>query len=360
MTRAQTILILGAGLIGATLAWRLARAGHAVTVLEAGLPAGAASGRSFGWINASYFASEAHFHLRHRAMQAHHRMVAELGETGHRWTGCLWWEEEGAALDRAAGALTALGYPLQRLTRAEVAARVPALAAPPEAALWFPGEGAVDAAALTRRLLQAAADHGARLWSGCAARRLIVRGGRLAGAMTDQGPVMADQVVLCTGTATPELLAPLGLTFPMLRRPGLILRSRPVAARIGPILASPGQELRQDGAGRLLAPASAAHQADSAERIADLPGALAEATLARLRALLPGLGIEPEEVIAADRPVPGDGLPALGPLPGLEGGWLAVLHSGVTLAPLVGELLAGEIAGQQATELAPFRPARLM
>lgn len=354
------ILILGVGLIGASLAWRLTRAGHSVTVLEAGLPAGAASGRSFGWINASFALSEPHYHLRRAAMAAHHRLEAELGATGHRWTGCIWWEEEGAAFDASAADLQRLGYPLQHLNAAEVALRAPALANPPDRALWFPDEGAVDAAALTRRLLHAAAARGAQVWSGCPALALIVQGGRLAGAETPQGAVLADHVVLCTGTATPGLLAPLGLHFPMLSRPGLILRTAPLPPLIGPILASPGQELRQDGMGRLLAPASAAHQSDSAERIADLPGALATATLARLRAMLPGVDLVAEDVVAADRPVPGDGLPAIGPLPGLAGGWMAVLHSGVTLAPLVAELLAGEIAGNTAATLQDFRPARLM
>jgi glycine/D-amino acid oxidase-like deaminating enzyme len=67
----EKIVIIGAGLIGATLAFQLARSGRAVTVVEAGLPAAAASGRSFGWINASFALSEAHFALRVAGMAAH-------------------------------------------------------------------------------------------------------------------------------------------------------------------------------------------------------------------------------------------------------------------------------------------------
>ncbi len=48
------LLILGAGLLGACLAYRLTRAGVAVTVAEATTPASGASGSSFGWINASF------------------------------------------------------------------------------------------------------------------------------------------------------------------------------------------------------------------------------------------------------------------------------------------------------------------
>ena len=53
--------------------------------------------------------------------------------------------------------------------------------------------------------------------------------------------------------------------------------------------------------------------------------------------------------------------PVLGPVPGVAGLWLAVLHSGVTLAPLAGELLAAEMLGRgDQALLAGFRPARLM
>jgi D-hydroxyproline dehydrogenase subunit beta len=56
--------------------------------------------------------------------------------------------------------------------------------------------------------------------------------------------------------------------------------------------------------------------------------------------------------------VPGDGLPVVGqgPLPGL---WIAVMHSGATLAPIVAELLADEMTGgPDSPLLAEFRPAR--
>jgi glycine/D-amino acid oxidase-like deaminating enzyme len=59
------------------------------------------------------------------------------------------------------------------------------------------------------------------------------------------------------------------------------------------------------------------------------------------------------------RPVPLDGLPVVGSVPGVQGAFAAVMHSGVTLGPLVGQLLASEILkGVQSSLLTPFRPAR--
>lgn len=345
------ILIIGAGLTGAALAFRLTRAGARVTVVEATRPAAAASGASFGWINASFFHSPAHFNLRAEGIAAHHRLDRDLGRTGTQWQGCLWWEED---LDAQAATLTALGYRVEVLTAARIKAREPALAAP-EACLFFPDEGATDAGLLTQALLAAS---GAELWTGLPATGLLTRQGRVTGIETPAGKVLADHVILAAGTGAPALLAPLGLTLPMLPRPGLILRTRPLAARLFHILASPGQELRQDPQGRLIAPLSAAHQGDQAESLPATPGDLARAALGRIAGLLPGQDLQLDEINLAHRPVPGDGLPALGQtsLPGLT---LAVLHSGVTLAPLVAELLAAEILGGPPSPLlAEFRPGR--
>lgn len=82
------------------------------------------------------------------------------------------------------------------------------------------------------------------------------------------------------------------------------------------------------------------------------------ATLTRLRALFPGQDIHFAHQAMAMRPVPGDGLPVVGQGP-VAGLWIAVMHSGATLAPLVGELLAQEIVGgPHSPLLADFRPGR--
>ncbi len=329
-----------------------------MTVIDAGLAASGASGRSFGWINASFYLTPAHFHLRHAAMAAHRALAAEL-DLPTTQMGCLWFESQGADFDAQAETLTQLGYPLEVLTRAQIAVAEPDLPNPPARALRFPTESATDLAALTQSLLAAASAQGAQVWLGTPVLRLHENGGRVIGVDTAQGIVQADHIILATGTATPALLAPLGLTFPMLHRPGAILRTAPVAMRLAHILATSGQEVRQDAAGRLLAPASANHQSDSADQITDSAADLAATTLARLRSILPGPDIRAEQILLAERPVPGDGLPAIGPvLPGLS---MAVMHSGATLAPLAADLLVAELLGNdQSPELAPFRPARLL
>jgi glycine/D-amino acid oxidase-like deaminating enzyme len=78
---------------------------------------------------------------------------------------------------------------------------------------------------------------------------------------------------------------------------------------------------------------------------------------ARCFPVLAGVGVD--RWWLAYRAMPSDRLPIVGRLPWVEGLYLAVSHSGVTLAPVLGRLIADEVATQTADGLlAPFRPAR--
>lgn len=354
------ILIIGAGIIGASLAYELTTAGARVTVLEAALPAGAASGRSFGWINASFYASAEHYALRMEGIAAHHRWAAKLPRTARRpkFPGALWFEDTGDGFEVMASALEIMGYPLERLGRKEFAELEPNVT-PPDRALHLPAEGWIDAATLTHDLLAAACEQGARLWQGVAVRGLLVEEGRVAGLRTDQGAVRADHVVIAAGVGSPALLADLDLTLPMARRPGLTLHTQPLPPLLGHVLASPHLEFRQLSNGRILAPTATGHQGDDTETIIELPGDIADAALQRLQEMIPNHDLRWEKITAAERPVPKDGLPCIGHVSaGLS---LAVLHSGVTLSAVVAELLSAEIMGKGESELLrDFRPARLL
>ncbi len=348
------VLIVGAGIIGAAIAHRLAPQAR-VTVIEAAFAAAGASGKSFGWINASFFANPTHHRLRAEAIAAYHRFGAITDNV--QWSGTLWWEETGAAFDAMAVSLRDLAYPVREIARPAFRALEPRIATPPARALHFAAEGAVDPAALTARLLAAAADHGAQLWSGTGITGFAVSDAGVIGVLTEQGPVFADHVILATGAATQSLLDPLGVNLPMLRRPAVLLRTQRLPPVIHHILVGPDGELRQDAEGHLLTPAALSHQSDTSDRLVATLGALADEGISRVAALFPDLDLRWTAVTVAARPMPADGLPAVGQVtPGLT---VAVMHSGVTLAALMGELVAAEVMGQGPSPwLSPYRPDR--
>jgi len=343
------IIIIGAGLIGATIADHLAMAGVDVTVLERGAPGIGASGNSFGWINASFAETDAYFDLRQRAMAYFHGYCAGLAPAPG-WGGCLWWEDEGAAFDRHVSELNHRGYGAELIGRAEFSRLEPAVANPPERSLRIAAEGAVEGDQLARALLRRAADNGATLITGCDVLHLLRAGADVIGVQTSLGPLMADRVICAAGACSESLLAESGISLPMDNKPGLILTTAPAAPVIDHIIMSPDIHFRQgcDGRftlGEIFSGGFAGGTAEDAKTLAaDL--------INRLRARLPGSSnIQLETVKLGLRPVPADGLPVIGPVAAAPGLCLAVMHSGITLGPFVGRLMADEVLGREPSPL---------
>lgn len=349
------IIVIGAGVIGASLAWHLARQGAQVTVIEALAPAAGASAKGFGWINASFSETPDYFRLRRAALQAWREVEAAAGPLA-RWGGSLWWEEEGAAFAAQLRHLQALGYPVEVLARSALRAREPQVADLPEQAIFAPDEGSADGAAVVARLL---AGPGIMLRDGGGVLALSEGGGRITGVMTAQGPIAADGVVVAAGAGSAALLAPFGVTVPVSTKPGLIVETAPVGPVLNHLILAPAIHFRQGRDGRIVAGEIFSGDGPGAAQMAEDPQGLADEVMARLAARLPGVALRLERLHLGRRPVPADGLPIVGAVPGLAGLHLAVMHSGVTLAAVVGRELAPEVLGQgDSALLAPFRLSR--
>ena len=349
------VIIVGAGIIGASIARALGQRGADVLVVDQGLPAQGASGRSFGWVNASFYHDLHHHRLRAASMRLWDEHLDSLPQDSAIFRGALLWDVPPTEQTKMVAELGAQNYPATAVTADRLRAMVPGMADLPDMAVFLQSEGAVDSAAVTRAWL---AQSGARLLTGLNVLGLRQSGGRISGIDTETGPIEAAQVVVAAGTQTQALLASVDVQLPMLRRPGLLMATRPVAHCTEYVLVPPFGEVRQDAQGRLIASTVAGHQGDATELVTGSPEDHGLATLAKLQALFPNVPLELESVSHALRPVPQDGLPAIGPI-GPRGLFAATLHSGVTLAPIVGHLLADEMAGQpQDTWLAPYRPTR--
>ena len=252
-----------------------------------------------------------------------------------------------------------MGYGVSHLQRAELAALEPAIADLPDEALMFADEGVAEAGQLTHDVLDAACATGlVQMICGAPVLRLLVRGGDMRGVALEGGELPARKVVVAAGVQTQGLLAGLDVHLPMLRRPGVLLMTQALPRVINHILVGPLGEIRQTRSGQIVSPCALAHQGDTTRDLSEPPLELARQALARLQRVLPGTALKIDRVISALRPMPQDGLPALGAI-GPNGLFVASLHSGVSLAPMVGDLLAQEILGTPQDQwLAPYRPQR--
>ena len=349
------VIVIGTGIIGASIAYNLAQAGADVIVISDTSPG--ATEASFGWINASFYADEAHHRLRVAGMEAYTRLLKAQPDLPIKVTGAMWWEEQGPALVSMCNQLETLGYPVEKLSGKAALEREPVLRGLPDDLLLFPSEGVAEAGGLAKELL---AVSGARVVSGVRVSGVVQRDGAVCGVETQMGFMAADKVVVAAGNGATDVLASVDVALPMLVRPGAMVTTKPISGKISSVLVTPHGEVRQLPDGRVMASAVANHQGDSSSEVFETACEIADRVLAWLDPLISGELLEWERVTLAYRPVPQDGLPVIGKV-GPAGLHVAVMHSGVTLAAITGEAVAADVlekGDRFDSMLAPYRPSR--
>ncbi|SMX31452.1 NAD(P)/FAD-dependent oxidoreductase [Octadecabacter ascidiaceicola] len=349
------VVVIGAGIIGASIAYNLSLSGADVTVITCN--SAAATDASFGWINASFYADEGHHRLRVAGMEAYARLRASQPDLPITMQGALWWEEQGRGLTKKHDALSDLGYPVEKMEKVAVCNQEPELRDLPEELLLFPTEGVAESGALASVLLAAS---GAHLVSGVRVKSIAQQDRAVCGVETQMGFIAADKVVVAAGNGAPDILATVDVTLPMLIRPGAMVTTKPIAGKVSSVLVTAHGEVRQLTDGRLMASATANHQSDSASEVFETPDEIVRRVLGWLDPMIADEPLEWDSVTLAYRPVPQDGLPVIGAV-GPDGLHVAVMHSGVTLAAITGEAVAAEVLGNSDAFdvlLASYRPSR--
>ncbi|GIM94926.1 NAD(P)/FAD-dependent oxidoreductase [Paractinoplanes toevensis] len=385
----KPVVVVGTGIVGASIAYHLARRGVPVTVIgrDAGVTAS-----SFAWIGGDEGGDwpGGAADLAGLVLADWRRVQREVSGIGVRWTGSLRWpitaEEAtqaeppgpavpvsavpgsavpgsavpGSAVPEEAG-LMFLGQPMGaggRLVGPEaIASLEPHLRTFPEQAVYRPGDGGVDPVRAARAFLLAARDAGARVVPGATAVEVST-----AGVGSTAGFHPASTVVLAAGTGSVALARRAGSAWTGQQAgsgeavarmagtsPAMLVRVR--ARRAGlvrGIVVGPGFEVREVRERELLMAASLG----DTWSWSDLRDTAGQA-LGHLRTAF-GDGLRPVGWRVGVRPMPVGG-PVIGRLsPYL---YVAVMHSGVCLAPSVGRLVASEISsGAAAPELARCRP----
>ncbi|KAI0010872.1 glycine/D-amino acid oxidase, deaminating [Xylariaceae sp. FL0662B] len=348
------VVVVGAGIVGASLAYHLTKKGAKVTVVAPDV-GGVATPNSFAWLNASWGNPRFYFDLRRRSMAAWKQLASELPDLPVQWCGSLTWDLPPDRLEAYLRQHASWGYDLRGVERSAIQAREPALEAGciPDWALEAAEEGAVEPVAAARLMIADAEARGASVLT-AAVTGFIRRDDRIAGVVTAAGPLEADHVVLAAGTGSVPLCASVGITLPVGSRPGLLVHSRPTERRLRGLVMATKLHVRQTADGRVIAGSGFAGGDPGAD-----PAATARELFDRVKGILrESDALEMEFFTVGHRPTPEDGLPILGPS-GLRGLTLAVMHSGVTLAPIVGSLLADQIvAGKSDPALSDFALSR--
>lgn len=359
------VVVLGGGVLGVSTAHHLVRRGAAVTLVSEAPLAGGASGRSLSWLNSAATRSDDYHRLRLLGIDRYRTLAARLSHPAWlRFDGGLTWRapDREAELREVFARQKAVGYAAEWLSADEVAAVAPGVdpaAVPESGAVFNPGEGWVDLPSLIRLLAEEFTRLGGAVVTDAGPAEVATAGGRVVGARTASGRGFdADAVVLATGAGVPADLERLGVRIGDRTTTALLVRSRPVDAGLRTVLNTPRVSIRPTPDGALVFDAAWSEEevARRGDASPDVLRSIVDGLRAEARAVLAGHPELPLESFAAGpKPVPADGEPVLGPVPGIEGLHVAFTHSGATLGLIAGELLADQVvSGEAHPLLAPF------
>lgn len=356
----MTVLICGGGVIGACIAYFLSLRGIEAVVVERAGVANAASGKSGGFLARDWCDGTPVAALARRGFDLH----AELARNPER--------DWGYRRVGALGVVAREGRNVHRFGRLPSPDWLGADCAV-HGRLSTPDTTAqIHPAAFTEAMMAAAADRGARLVEGCVqGLALSPDGKRAAGAIVDDAELAADAVVVALGPWS--LLACRWLPLPAVygvKAHSLVFDYDPSPDSLFADVETEGGEEahpefypRPDGTTYVCGSSGEQGLPVDPADVAAEPGAVAR--LKRLTACvspdLAASNVLTEQ--ACFRPVTADGLPLIGPVPGVAGAYVATGHSvwGMLNGPSTGEAMAELIAdgATSKVDLRPFDPARL-
>lgn len=356
------VCIIGGGLLGTATAFFAARAGLSVIVLEARDIASGASGAAFGGVSVGIYSYSSarvpkHYVDISKASLALFESIAdELGPPlDLKAPGSLdpYFDPETYAsrVERAEG-LKACGVDCQVLTAKEVLELEPAINPAVEGATYCPADAHVTPLNAVWAFANAARRHGAEIRTQSPVDAILVSGDCAVGVRSGTETIHAGHVVNTAGADAPGLTEPLGIRIPMDCSRGQMF----VTERVPRLFNTYIHNIKQTPSGTIVY--GATRESGEMEVATTLEGTRqvnrwacqVVPALADIAVLRSWAGI---------RPVPADGYPVIGPVDGVENLLVAVMHRGVTLAPIVGKILFDLIAvGETDIDIEPYRLSR--
>jgi len=284
-------------------------------------------------------------------------------------------DKAAAGLEQQVGWMSEAGLEIDLLDAATAREAEPVLHPEIAGALSVADDIQVCPLRLVTALASASIRLGAKVVQGLEVEAVEVEAGRVVGVRTRGGRVACQSIVVAAGVPSRFLLEPLGFELPLVGRRGQILVGTPMPGLIrrkvynfdyratitdleaGVQVATVLETTRR---GNVLIGASREMHHTSTEPDAAVNALLAERALD----LAPGLaGIRILRSYAGVRPTLPDGMPAIGPVEGVEGLWLASGHegAGIGLAPGTAEMICSLIVGDEPpVDPEAFNPSRLV
>ena len=361
------VVVVGAGILGASAAYHLAREGCQVTLVDRadeGRATAAGAGIVCPW--GSLVEDAASYALLAGGARYYHELVALLAEDGeddlgYARVGGLYVPAEADDLDalerraRARARAAPEAGSIERVAPQQARALFPPLRRD-QPAVFISGGARVDGRRLAAALQRAAVKRKVRFLTGSA--ELIAQGRRVAGVRIGADRIEADRVVVAAGAWAPGLLEAVGIGLGVAPQRGQIVHLRHSdtdTARWPVLLPLSSYYLLAFEDSRVVI--GATRETNSGFDYRLTAAGVAEVLNAGL-AVAPGLAAWTlSEIRIGFRPLAEDNRPKLGPAPGIDDLFIAngLGPSGLTMGPYAGALMADAVLGKSPKlALAPY------
>ena len=367
------VAVIGAGVIGVTVAAELALKGADVVLIDQSSPGAGTSSTSYAWLNSNGKEPRAYFDLNLAGLRAHKRL-SPTDESG--WIG-LGGHVEFAVDDAHRRDLAARverlaprDYGAEIITPERAHELLPDVRLPDGVKLivHFTNEAYAYPAKYIAFMLNRARAAGAEIRTGRSVVHVRSTGEGAAIELEDGTVHLADRVVSAVGRWTRAFTSGIGYTVPVkeFSEPGDVVvgylaTTNPLPVQLSRLVTSPWLNVRPAGGGRLMLQAL---DLDGTADPRNVPGPesdLAQTFLERLQALMGNTeGARIEEIVVGQRVMPDDGRTIVGPVPNVPWLYVVATHSGITLAPYLGETVAAEVLGVKQDAFEEFRIERFM
>lgn len=335
MQGSYDVVIIGSGVVGSSIAYHLSeRKQKEILVIDKGFPLSGTSGSTQAWVWVHNKTPSWYGELSMYSAELYPFLERKIGDVEYERTGGIapfFSEDDRELALRLAEQQAEVGIDIEVLTREEVLEKEPALSPRIAGATFSKIDGNVNPFRLVELYVKAAKRNGIQ-FSFYNRVNDIQKGQDKFTVETEKGVFTAKQVVLAGGPWTKEIGAFLDVNVPVKQVRGQIIVTEPLA----PLLKHTIGGMRQANNGEILIGYSKEEVGydrrttldviqDTARMAVDFVPDLAKANVVRC---FSGIRVMPE-----------DGFPILGEIPGVENAFIAAMHSGVTLSPLVGTLM---------------------
>ena len=340
----KKIIIIGGGIVGASFAYHASLYNsNKITILADALPGDSkqATSNTWGWINGYSNNDKDYADFRLANLDYWPKLLEEVKNSKYTSKGAFFWDMDDENLNKTIDQHNSWGHRVKKMSQLQISEIVPELNELPIIAGFGENDLALEGSHIASKLIEN---------SGCEIKKIKVSGltckkDHVMGVKTEKGILNADEIIIAAGLGVTDLLSSININFEMKSSLGLLAYTKPLPLLLKHPITGKDFHVRQDDQGRLVIGGKFDEDLSKERNIKQAAENLVQEVSSKLSY---------NDKIILDyftlglRPLPIDGRPKIGRLMNnfgkeIKGVYLAVMHSGVTNAPLAGKLGMQEI-----------------